>query len=90
VLALYNRPAPKTPNPRPPTSNPDANRQPLARARFEKFIWFISSENFLVLAGRDAQQNELLVKRHMVPPRPPSLGKYPCTDKSHIPQVKEH
>uniref|UniRef100_A0A0C3U817 NFACT RNA-binding domain-containing protein n=2 Tax=Geminigeraceae TaxID=589343 RepID=A0A0C3U817_GUITC len=32
---------------------------------FEKFIWFISSENFLVLCGRDAQQNELLVKRHM-------------------------
>ena len=32
---------------------------------FEKFIYFVSSENFLVLAGRDAQQNELLVKRHM-------------------------
>ena len=32
---------------------------------FEKFIYFVSSENFLVLAGRDAQQNELLVKRHL-------------------------
>ena len=32
---------------------------------FEKFVWFVSSENFLVVAGRDAQQNELLVKRHM-------------------------
>ncbi len=32
---------------------------------FEKFIWFISSENFLVLCGRDAQQNEMLVKRYM-------------------------
>jgi hypothetical protein len=32
---------------------------------FEKFIWFISSENFLVLCGRDAQQNEILVKRYM-------------------------
>jgi len=32
---------------------------------FEKFIWFISSENFLVVCGRDAQQNELLVKRYM-------------------------
>lgn len=32
---------------------------------FEKFIYFVSSENFLVLAGRDAQQNEMLVKRHM-------------------------
>ncbi|CAM6100258.1 unnamed protein product [Calypogeia fissa] len=32
---------------------------------FEKFNWFISSENFLVISGRDAQQNELLVKRYM-------------------------
>ncbi|KAL3102029.1 hypothetical protein niasHS_003438 [Heterodera schachtii] len=32
---------------------------------FEKFHWFISSDRFLVLAGRDAQQNELLVKRYM-------------------------
>lgn len=30
---------------------------------FEKFYWFISSENYLVICGRDAQQNELLVKR---------------------------
>eukprot|EP01087_Luapelamoeba_hula_P012793 TRINITY_DN3609_c0_g1_i2.p1 TRINITY_DN3609_c0_g1~~TRINITY_DN3609_c0_g1_i2.p1 ORF type:complete len:1124 (+),score=235.87 TRINITY_DN3609_c0_g1_i2:56-3427(+) len=32
---------------------------------FEKFYWFISSENYVVLSGRDAQQNELLVKRYM-------------------------
>lgn len=32
---------------------------------FEKFLWFISSENYIVIAGRDAQQNELLVKRYM-------------------------
>ncbi|CAK1547486.1 unnamed protein product [Leptosia nina] len=32
---------------------------------FEKFYWFISSDNFLVIAGRDQQQNELLVKRYM-------------------------
>lgn len=32
---------------------------------FEKFNWFISSENYLVISGRDAQQNELLVKRYM-------------------------
>jgi len=34
---------------------------------FEKFFWFISSENFLVIGGKDAQQNELLVKRYMKP-----------------------
>ncbi|KAK9841572.1 hypothetical protein WJX74_008143 [Apatococcus lobatus] len=32
---------------------------------FEKFFWFVSSENYLVVSGRDAQQNELLVKRHL-------------------------
>jgi predicted ribosome quality control (RQC) complex YloA/Tae2 family protein len=32
---------------------------------FEKFYWFISSENYLVLSGRDGQQNELLVKKYL-------------------------
>ncbi|CAG8474247.1 7195_t:CDS:10 [Acaulospora morrowiae] len=32
---------------------------------FEKFLWFISSENYLVIAGHDMQQNELLVKKHL-------------------------
>ncbi|NJF26081.1 ribosome rescue protein RqcH [Thermococcus sp. Bubb.Bath] len=32
---------------------------------FEKFRWFISSEGFLVLAGKDASTNEMLIKRHM-------------------------
>ena len=32
---------------------------------FEKFNWFITSDNYMVLSGRDAQQNELLVKRYL-------------------------
>lgn len=32
---------------------------------FEKFFWFISSDNYLVIGGRDQQQNELLVKRYL-------------------------
>lgn len=32
---------------------------------FEKFHWFISSQNFIVVSGNDAQQNEILVKRYM-------------------------
>ncbi|KAK3330501.1 hypothetical protein B0H66DRAFT_64893 [Apodospora peruviana] len=32
---------------------------------FEKFIWFISSDGYLVLGGRDAQQNEMLYKRYL-------------------------
>lgn len=32
---------------------------------FEKYLWFISSENYLVVGGRDAIQNEALVKKHL-------------------------
>ncbi|WP_297421609.1 ribosome rescue protein RqcH [Thermococcus sp.] len=32
---------------------------------FEKFRWFVSSEGFLVLGGKDATTNEILIKRHM-------------------------
>lgn len=32
---------------------------------FEKYRWFRSSEDYLILAGRDAQTNEMLVSKHM-------------------------
>ena len=32
---------------------------------YEKFRWFISSEGYLVLGGRDVKSNESLAKRHM-------------------------
>lgn len=32
---------------------------------FEKFDWFISSENYLVISGKSAQMNEMLVKKYM-------------------------
>jgi len=32
---------------------------------FEKFYWMITSENYLVIAGRDAQTNEIVVKKHL-------------------------
>jgi len=31
---------------------------------YEKFRWFISSEGFLCLGGRDATSNEVLIKKH--------------------------
>ncbi|GAB1599852.1 Hypothetical predicted protein [Argonauta hians] len=34
---------------------------------FEKFLWFISSENYVVVGGRDQQQNEILVKKYLRP-----------------------
>ena len=32
---------------------------------FEKYRWFYSSEDHLVIIGRDSQTNEMLVKKHM-------------------------
>jgi predicted ribosome quality control (RQC) complex YloA/Tae2 family protein len=31
---------------------------------FEKFRWFISSDNILVIGGRDATTNEIVIKKH--------------------------
>lgn len=39
----------------------------LERAWYEKFRWFNSSDGFLVLGGRDATTNEILVKKHLEP-----------------------
>lgn len=35
------------------------------RRWFEKFDWFITSEGYLVIAGKSGDQNELLVKRYI-------------------------
>lgn len=32
---------------------------------WEKFNWCISSENYLIISGKDAQQNEMIVKKYM-------------------------
>ncbi|MEM0158540.1 MAG: NFACT RNA binding domain-containing protein, partial [Thermoplasmataceae archaeon] len=34
---------------------------------FESYRWFFTSENFLVIAGRDAKSNEKIVKKHLGP-----------------------
>jgi len=31
---------------------------------YEKFHWFVSSENFLCIGGRDATSNEIVIKKH--------------------------
>lgn len=51
-------PEPITPSP------PKLRRQ---KEWYEKFHWFKSSTGFLVLIGRDASTNELLIKRHTEP-----------------------
>jgi predicted ribosome quality control (RQC) complex YloA/Tae2 family protein len=46
-------------------------QRPLVKRRkkqwFEKFRWFHSSNGFLVIGGRDATTNEMLIKKHMDP-----------------------
>ena len=37
------------------------------KAWYEKFRWFHSSDGFLVVGGRDATTNEMIIKRHMEP-----------------------
>jgi len=52
---------------------PPAPRAPADRAAggarrarwFEKYRWFVSSEGAVVVAGRDASSNDLVVKRHL-------------------------
>jgi predicted ribosome quality control (RQC) complex YloA/Tae2 family protein len=41
-----------------------AERKVKSKEWFEKFRWFISSDGFLVVAGKDAVSNEVLVKKH--------------------------
>ena len=37
---------------------------PSKKEWYEKFRWFVSSEGFLVIGGRDATTNEIIVKKH--------------------------
>ncbi len=32
---------------------------------YEKYRWYISTDNFLIVGGRDASSNEVIVKKHM-------------------------
>lgn len=44
-----------------------AERKVKRRNWFEKFRWFISSDGLLVVAGKDAVSNEVLIKKHSEP-----------------------
>jgi predicted ribosome quality control (RQC) complex YloA/Tae2 family protein len=47
---------------------PEKRRAKKKRPRwYERYRWFISSEGFLVIGGRDADTNEELVKKHLEP-----------------------
>ena len=44
-----------------------AKRKVKSKEWYEKFRWFKSSEDFLVVAGKDAVSNEVLIKKHAAP-----------------------
>jgi predicted ribosome quality control (RQC) complex YloA/Tae2 family protein len=47
------------------SGTPPENKHKRKRRKwYEKFKWFHSSDGFLVVAGRDASQNEMLLKKH--------------------------
>jgi predicted ribosome quality control (RQC) complex YloA/Tae2 family protein len=48
---------------------------------FEKFTWFISSDGYMVLGGRDAQQNEILYKKYMRKGDVRTRTLYPCINR---------
>lgn len=44
---------------------PRTKRTPTKKFWFERFRWFISSEGALVIGGKDAKSNDMLVKKHL-------------------------
>jgi len=44
-----------------------ARRKVKRKEWFEKFRWFVSSDGFLVVAGKDAVSNEVLIKKYAEP-----------------------
>ncbi|OIR57994.1 MAG: nuclear export mediator factor NEMF [Amphiamblys sp. WSBS2006] len=47
------------------TKTAPATRKKRKRRWFEKFNWFVSSSQELVISGKDAGQNEMAVKKHL-------------------------
>jgi predicted ribosome quality control (RQC) complex YloA/Tae2 family protein len=44
---------------------PQKRRAPTKKFWFERFRWFISSEGAVVLGGKDARSNDVLVRKHL-------------------------
>ena len=61
TIAAYNRQQ---------TEEKEAERRavkPSKRFWFERYRWFVSSEGAVVLGGKDARTNDMLVKKHLEP-----------------------
>ncbi len=49
------------------TEEPIIKTTPQKKEWYEKFRWFITSDGFLVIGGRDATTNEIIIKKHTLP-----------------------
>jgi len=47
-----------------PAEKEKTKKKDVKREWYEKFRWFISSEGFLCIGGRDATSNEIVIKKH--------------------------
>lgn len=63
------------------TAAPKGVRIARKPAWFEKFFWFITSDNIIVIAGHSAQENELIVKRYLRAQVSAFVWQYACGDK---------
>jgi len=46
-------------------AKPDSDRLPTKKFWFDRYRWFVSSEGFLVVGGRDTRSNDQVVKKHL-------------------------
>ena len=46
-------------------SEKTSDKKPTKKFWFDRFRWFISSEGFMVVGGRDTRSNDLVVKKHL-------------------------
>ncbi len=65
ALADSERRAAAPPAPRPGAAPAAGARAPRRTFWFERFRWFLSSEGAIVVAGKDAASNDLVVKKHL-------------------------
>lgn len=61
VVRRYEQELQKLERPKPEAKE---TKKAVKREWFEKYRWFYSSEGFLVIGGRDATTNDMIIKKH--------------------------
>ena len=64
TIAKYEEQLRKAEKEKPRQEVNEKSASPVKKEWYEKFRWFFSSEGFLVIGGRDAVTNEIVIKKH--------------------------